>query len=74
MSWYVGFYFVIILCGKLFLNKMIYNFSYKQYSEFLLIIFALIQLLWTRSLIDGFVEDLSTLFLGVFLNSFGGVI
>ncbi|WP_044914226.1 acyltransferase family protein [Butyrivibrio sp. WCE2006] len=74
MSWYVGYYFMIILIGKLFLNSWLSKLDFKQYSEFLLIIFAMVEFGWTGALLDGLIPGLRTLGTGIFLYSFSGYI
>ncbi len=72
MSWYVGYYFVIILIGKLFLNGWLSRLDRKQYTEFLAIIFAMVEIGWSGNLLDAFIPGLRTLCTGIFLYSFAG--
>jgi len=74
MSWYVGYYFSVIVIAKLFLNRLLQGFDKKQYIEFMLVIFAVVEFEWTGALLDGLVPDLRMLFTGLFLYSFGGYI
>ena len=78
LSWYVGYYFAVILLAYLFLNKYLNKFSKKQYITFLIIIFAITQFVWTNQLVNsisnGITNGLSTLLIGVFFYSIGGFI
>lgn len=74
MSWYVGYYFLIILLAYLFLNKYLLKLDNKNYITFLLIIFAITQFTWTSSLLEGIASGLKTVTTGVFLYSLGGYI
>lgn len=70
-AWFVGYYFFIILCGSLFLNKMLAAFDKRQFLMFVLSLFALISFSWTRAVLYGLTADLFT---GLFLYSLGGYI
>ncbi len=78
LSWYVGYYFAVILLAYLFLNKYLNKFSKKQYITFLIIIFAITQFVWTNQLVNsisnGITNGLSTLLIGIFFYSIGGFI
>lgn len=74
MSWYVGFYFTVILTGRLFLNRTLASMDALQYAEFLAVLFALIEFGWTGSLLEGLVPGLRTLCTGVFLYALAGYI
>lgn len=70
-AWFVGYYYLVILCGALFLNRILASFDRKQYLAFVLSLFAIVSFSWTR----GIVADLtSDLFTGLFLYSLGGYI
>lgn len=74
MSWYVGYYFVVIACAMLFLNEYLLKLSQKNYMIFLVILFAAIEFSWTNSIFEGIGKGLGTALLGIFLYSFGGYI
>ncbi|WP_108775264.1 acyltransferase family protein [Lactimicrobium massiliense] len=74
MSWFVGYYFAIIICGKLFINKLLANFDQKKYVAFLLTILAFVSFSWTGGLVDNLASGLRTLLTGIFLYSLGGYI
>lgn len=74
MSWFVGYYFIIIILAKLFLNSFLNNLDKKNYAMFIMGIFGLIQFYWSRKILNNFVNDLETVFTGIFLYSLGGFI
>ena len=74
MSWFVGYYFFIIVIAELFLNKYLAKLTKKNYCVFLIVIFAIIQLSWSRGLLDGIGGSLSLLLTGIFFYSIGGYI
>lgn len=74
MSWYVGFYFLVIFMAHLFLNKYLKKLDKKQYITFLIIIFALTQFKFTIQVVNNFSDGLINLLTGVFFYSLGGYI
>lgn len=74
MTWFVGYYLVVIICGALFLNKFLAGLDCKKYSAFLLTLFAFISFSWSGSLAEGITGGLRTLLTGIFLYSLGGYI
>ena len=73
-SWYVGYYFLIILISYIFLNKYLKKFTKQEYLTFLIILFSLLSFSWTKNLMDSFANGLSILSTGIFLYSLGGYI
>lgn len=73
-SWFVGYYFVVIIIAATFLNKILLKFERKQYAAFLLVLFALISFTWSGSLLNNVAETLRVLAAGVFAYSLGGYI
>ncbi|MCR5580695.1 MAG: acyltransferase family protein [Pseudobutyrivibrio sp.] len=74
MSWFVGYYFIIMLVAYMFLNKFLAKLDYKKYLGFLLAILAVSQLSWSGSLLDDLASGLRTVMVGVFFYAFGGFI
>ena len=74
LSWFVGYYFVVILCAYLFLNRWLAKLSQKQYQTFLWVMFALTQMEWTAQIIDGISGGLIRAVTGIFLYAMGGYI
>nr|MCR5580600.1 acyltransferase family protein [Pseudobutyrivibrio sp.] len=74
MSWFVGYYFIIMLVAYMFLNKFLAKLDYKKYLSFLLAILAVSQLSWSGSLLDDLASGLRTVMVGVFFYAFGGFI
>lgn len=73
-SWYVGYYFIVIVIAALFLNKVLIDFDKEQYVSFLIIIFATTQFSWSAGLLNGIGGNLNLLLTGIFLYSLGGFI
>ena len=74
MSWFVGYYYTIILIAALFLNNFLDKLDNKKYDLFLMTNFAFTQFGWTGGLADGLVPGFRTLLTGVFLYALGGYI
>ena len=73
-SWYIGYYFVVILIGALFLNERLMKFDKKNYAIFLIVSFVITQFSWSAGLLNGFSGGLKLLLTGIFLYSLGGFI
>ncbi len=74
MSWFVGYYFIIMLLASLFLNKYLVNLDKKKYLGFLFTILAISQLGWSGGLLDDLAKGLRTVVIGIFLYALGGYI
>lgn len=74
MSWFVGYYFSVVVIAELFLNKYLNKLSKKNYCSFLIVVFAITQLQWSRGLLNGIGDSLNLLLTGIFLYSLGGFI
>lgn len=74
MSWFVGYYFIIMLIAFVFLNHFLAKLSQRQYLGFIFTIFAVAQLGWSGGLLDDLAKGLRTVFVGVFLYALGGYI
>lgn len=72
MSWFVGYYFLVVLLARLFLNQFLQRMDRKQYGAFLIVIFAFTQFGWSGGLADALASGSRTLVTGIFLYSFGG--
>lgn len=72
MSWFAGYYYIIILIAKVFLNGFLERVDNKGYLSFLIATFALSQFGWTGGLADGLIPGLRTLLTGIFLYALGG--
>ena len=73
-SWFVGYYFAVIVFAKIFLNDFLQRLTQQNYIMFLLTLFACTQFLWSRSVIGGLAGGLDTAAIGVFLYALGGYI
>ncbi len=74
LAWFIGYYFVVVLIGKLILNAYLMKLNQKQFLEVLGIILVLFSLNWTGNLLEGFVPGFRTLCTGLFLYALGGYI
>lgn len=74
MSWYVGYYFCIILFGKLFLNKFLKLLTQSNYLSFLLVLFACTQFSWVEGNLINLLDGLGRFLVGVFMYTLGGYI
>lgn len=73
-SWFVGYYFAVIVFAKIFLNDFLQRLTQQNYIMILLTLFACTQFLWSRSVIGGLAGGLDTAAIGVFLYALGGYI
>ena len=74
MSWYVGYYFLVMLLARLCLNRYLEKLERKQYRLFLFALLCMTQFKWIIKLLNGVTGDLVILITGVFLYSLGGYI
>lgn len=74
MSWFVGYYFVVVLCGAVFLNRFLGKLGAKKYAAFLLTLFAFVQFKYSGALAESLMKGLRTVLTGIFLYSLGGYI
>lgn len=74
MSWFVGYYFIIMLLAFCVLNKFLATLDRNKYLGFLFTILAISQLSWSGSLLDDLAKGLRTVVIGIFLYALGGYI
>lgn len=74
MSWYVGYYFIVIVIAKVYLNDFLCKLDQKNYVMFMMVLFALIQFSWSNGVISNLSGGLETVCTGIFLYSLGGYI
>lgn len=74
MSWYVGYYFLVMLFARLCLNRYLEKLERKQYRLFLFALLCMTQFKWIIKLLNGVTGNLVILVTGVFLYSLGGYI
>lgn len=72
--WFIGYYFLIVLFGKLFLNNFLSKLSKQKYLSLLVSTFALISFLFTSDIMESVGESLSIVLTGLLLYSLGGYI
>lgn len=72
--WFVGCYILLIVMAGLFLNRMIQKMSKKQCVSFLIFLFALFSIDWTRELLNNVYYELSMVPVSVFCYVLGGCV
>ena len=72
-SWFVGYYFAIILLTYIFLNRYLLSLTKEKHTKFLIIMFAVISFSYITRILSS-INGLDILITGVFLYSFGGYI
>jgi hypothetical protein len=74
MSWFVGYYFLVILIAALFLKNFLAKLDKKGFLTFLVALFAIIELTWSGGVLNSLAHGLRTLLTGVFLYALGAYI
>lgn len=72
--WFTGYYILIVVIGKVFLNKFLSRLEAKEYASFLLALFAIDQFHWSSYIFEGIANGIRTLMIGVFFYALGGYI
>ena len=72
--WFVGYYFLVIITAKVFLNGFTAKLTRNQFRSFLLTLLAVSQFGWSGSFLDSLAPGLRTLAIGVFYFLIGGYI
>lgn len=72
MAWFVGYYFIVIVIAKVYLNRFLKGLEQKEYVTFLVVLFALVQFVWSTKLLSFLALDIVCI--GIFLYSCGGYI
>lgn len=70
--WFIGYYFVIILIGSLFLNKKIAQMDSRTYAGLIVVIFALVSFQWSRGRLDTMIDSFNYVLLGTVYYLVGG--
>lgn len=70
--WFVGYYFLIVVLGSLFMNRRAWELSKKAYTTLLLVLFTLMILVFSGGILDNFSGGLRTLCAGLFCYLWGG--
>lgn len=74
-EWYfIGYYVCIIVIAKVFLNKFLQGLDQRKYSEFLIIVFAIVSLMFTKGLLSAISPSIVIVLTGVLMYSLGGYI
>ena len=69
-GWFAGYYLLIILLANLFINKRLNSLNKNQYLSLLIIGFALMQIGWSREIINSVFS--SVVINGLWIYSLGG--
>ena len=72
--WFVGYYFLVILAAKLFLNRFTAKLTRNQFKSLLLTVLAVSQFSWTGTMLGSLASGLRDLAIGVFFFLMGGYI
>lgn len=74
MSWFIGYYFIVLVCGLLFLNRFLAGLDRKKYLAFVLVVFAITQFSYSGNIAESLAQGLRTILTGIALYAFGGYI
>lgn len=72
--WFFGYYLLVVLVAKLFLNKAFNGLSETKHAGALLAILAITQFEWSGAVLDSLSDGIRTLTVGVFFFALGGYI
>lgn len=72
MSWFIGYYYVIVLFGGLFLNEFLDGLDQKRYLLFVAALFAVTQFFWPAQLLTDISYNLLVFAVGAFAYALGG--
>ena len=72
--WFIGYYFLVIILAKVFLNRFIGKLTQTQFKGLLLTVLAVSQFTWTGKLLESLATGLRVLAIGVFFFLMGGYI
>lgn len=72
IAWFIGYYFLVVLVGFLFLNEMLDRFTERQYLVFLLALLGVVSFQWSGALLEALAFGLRTFGGGVLLYAIGG--
>lgn len=74
MAWFVGYYFAVVLCGVLFLNRFLEKLDRDKFLTFLLILLPFVTLGYLGTILDAVAGGMRNFMTGIFLYSLGGYI
>ncbi len=73
-SWFVGYYFLVIVVAKIFLNSRLAKCDKSSYLMLVVTLFAVVQFSWSTGLLASLMSGFEILVTGVFLYALGGYI
>ncbi len=74
MSWFVGYYFIVVVLSCLFINAYINKIDQTSYRNLLLIWLGLFSFMWSGNVLDNIGDGLRTIICGLFMFALGGYI
>lgn len=74
LSWFAGYYVIIMILARLFLNDWLQKMDRKQHVMFMAALFALVELGWSRDILRDLAAGLDVVCLGAFFYCLGGYI
>ena len=60
VSWYVGYYFSVMIIAGLFLNGILEKIDKKQYKNILLVLFGIVSIGWTGGVLENLARGLKS--------------
>ena len=72
--WFIGYYFLVIILAKVFLNKFTAKLTRPQFKSLLLTILAVSQFTWSGNMLESLASGSRILAIGVFFFLMGGYI
>nr|MCR4902530.1 acyltransferase [Butyrivibrio sp.] len=74
MSWFVGYYFIVVVIACLFINNYINKLDQTSYRNLLLVWLGLFSFMWSGNVLDNIGDGLRTIICGLFMFELGGYI
>ena len=72
--WFVGYYILVIFIAEFSLNKLAKRINKKDYLTILLVLFSIVSLGFTRTILSSFAKDFDIVISGIFMYLLGGFI
>ena len=72
--WFIGYYFIVIVIGAIFLNDSLRKMDRDHYRRLLVVLFLIVSLLFTSKLLENLMDNLNIVAGGIFFYALGGYI
>ncbi len=72
--WFIGYYFIVIVIGAIFLNDRLRKMDRDHYRRLLVVLFLIVSLLFTSKLLENLMDNLNIVAGGIFFYALGGYI